>query len=143
MRFRQLKLIFSIILFLLIAFSAWPAYVAASMLTSAFLDTLGFQDFLGSRPTHLWTEEFMHGWEQSAPIAAVLGFIAVLDMQLLTRQRFTALIAGILLPLATIGIGLWFFKNYGLEMAPTLGVTGFILLIIYRVSELISRFERA
>ena len=141
MKFRQLKLIFSILLFLLIAVSVWPAYVIASMSTSLFLDTLGFQDFLETRPKQLWLQEFIAGWKQSAPVAAVLGLIAVIDMQLLTRQRLTAIIAGVLLPLATVGLGLWFFNSYGLEMVPTFAGTGLILWIIYRVSELISRFE--
>ena len=141
MSFRQLKIIFSLMLFLLISVSAWPAYVAASWGTSLFLDTLGFQDFFGSRPTQLWLQEFISGWKQSAPIAAALGLIAVVDMQLLTRQRLTALIAGILLPLATIGLGLWFFSDYGLAMIPTFAATGLILWIIYRMSELISRIE--
>ena len=141
MSFSQLKLFFSIVLFLIIAASAWPAYVAASLSTSTFLDMLGFQDFFELRPAQLWLHDFIAGWKQSAPIAAAIGIIAVVDMQLLTRQRFTAIIAGILLPLATIGLGLWFFKDYGLEMIPTLAGTGLILWIIYRISELVSRFE--
>ena len=141
MKFRQLKLLFSIILFLLIAVCAWPAYVGASIGTSVFLETLGFLDFLDLRPKRLWLEDFIIGWRQSAPIAATLGLVAVIDMQLLTRQRITALIAGIFLPITTVGIGLWFFNDYGLEILPTFAATGLILWVLYRLSELISRFE--
>lgn len=143
MKFRQLKLIFSVMLFLLIAASAWPAYVAASAGTSLFLDTLGMQDFFALRPKRLWLQEFIDGWKQSAPVAAALGLVAVVDMQLLTRRYVTAFIAGIFLPLATVGLGLWFFKDYGLEIIPTFAGTGIILWFIYRISELVSRYERA
>jgi len=141
--FRQLKLLYSIVLFLLIAVSAWPAWVAASAGISYFMDVIGVQDFFHARPKRLWLSEFIHGWKESAPIAAALGGLAVIDMQLLTRKRFTLLIAGISLPIALVALGLFIFKDYGLEMVPVFATTGIILLVVYRFSEILSRIERA
>jgi len=64
-------------------------------------------------------------------------------MQLLTRQRFTLLIAGITLPIALVLLGMTFFKDHGIEMVPVFAATGGILWVIYRLSELMSRIERA
>ncbi len=143
MHFRQLKIIFSLLLFLIIAISAWPAYVAASLSVSFFMDALGVQDFLEFRPKRLWLAEFLSGWKSSAPLAAGLGLLAVIDMQILTRQRYTYIIAGITLPLALMGLGMFFFQSQGLEMLPAFAGAGIILWLIYRVTELVSRFERS
>lgn len=141
--FSGLKLIFSIALFVLVTLSAWPAYVFASFSVSHFLDTLGFIDFIHFQPKGLVMKEFIDGWMLSAPIAAALGLLAVIDMQLLTRQRVAYLFAGLTLPIATIAIGILFFKQQGMELLPVFAGTGIILWLIYRLSELVSRIERA
>ena len=139
----QFKIIFSIALFLLVAIAAWPAYVTASFSVSYFLDTLGLIDFLQFQPKRVVMEEFVRGWVLSAPVAAALGLLAVIDMQLLTRQRITYLFSGFTLPIATVAIGILFFKTQGMELLPVFAGTGIILWLVYRLSELVSRIERA
>lgn len=142
MSFRELKIIFSILLFLFITASAWPAYVLCSVAVSHFTDMLGVLDFIDARPKKILLSEFLDGWKQSLPLACALGLLAVIDMQLLIRNRFTYFLAGISLPIALTAITLVFFKNYGLELAPTFALTGVVLWFIYRILELFSRLER-
>ncbi len=139
----RMSIIFSLVLFLLVTLSAWPTYVTASVGVSYFLDTLGIIDFIELRPKRLALNEFIEGWKSSAPIAAALGLLAVIDMQLLTRIRLTYFFAGLTLPLAIIGAGVFFFKDQGIELMPVFAITGLILWLLYRISELISRIERA
>lgn len=139
----RMKLIFSVALFILVAISAWPAYVIASFSVSYFLDTLGLVDFIDSQPKRLLLNEFIDSWKSSAPLAAGIGLLAVIDMQLMTRQKITYFFAGLTLPLACIVLGVLFFKNNGMELIPVFAGTGIILWLVYRLSELISRIERA
>lgn len=137
-----MRLVFSVVLFTLIAALAWPVFTAASFAVSYGLDILGFQDFLHERPKRLWLNEFLDGWMRSAPFAIALAAIAVLDMQLLTRHKFTYLISGISLPIALVVMGMLFYKQPSLELMPVLAITGVVLWIVYRIAELISRYER-
>ena len=100
-------------------------------------------DFIEFQPKRLLLSDFINGWISSAPIAAALGLLAVIDMQLLTRQRMTYVFAGLTLPIATISLGLLFFSTYDSEIVPVFAATGVILWLIYRLSELGSRIERA
>jgi len=140
-RIAHLKLFLSLFLFIFIAGSAWPVYVASSVAISHFSDMLGILDFIDARPKRLLLTEFLDGWLKSLPVACALGLLAVVDMQLLIRNRFTYFLAGISLPIALIALTLVFFNQYGFELVPVFALTGVVLWFIYRILELVSRFE--
>ncbi len=137
-----MRLVFSVVLFILITILAWPVFTAVSFAVSYGFDILGFQDFLNERPKRLWLNDFLDGWLHSAPFSIALAAIAVLDMQLLTRHKFTYLLSGISLPIALVVLGMVFLKQPNLAMMPVLAITGLVLWIVYRIAELISRYER-
>jgi len=141
MKIRDMRVFLSLFLFLSIAISAWPAYVACSIALSHLTEMLSVLDFIDAKPKRLLLREFLEGWRQSAPVACALGVLAVIDLQLLIRNRYTRYLAGITLPLALIALTLVFFKNYGFELAPTFAATGVVLWIIYRTLELLSRID--
>ena len=142
MKFREMKIFLSLFLFFFISVSAWPAYVACSIAMSHLTEMLGVLDFIDAKPKRLLLTDFLEAWALSAPLACALGVLAVIDLQLLIRNRFTHFIAGITLPIALIIGTLVFFKNYGFELVPTFAATGIVLWFIYRTIELISRIER-
>ena len=141
MKIREMKFFLSLFLFLSITVSAWPAYVACSITLSHLTEMLSVLDFIDAKPKRLLLTDFLEGWRQSAPLACALGVLAVIDLQLLIRNRYTRYLAGITLPLALIAVTLVFFSNYGFELVPTFAATGAVLWIIYRTLELLSRIE--
>lgn len=137
----HLKIFLSLFLFVFITGSAWPIYVASSVAISHFTDLLGILDFIDTRPKRLLLSDFIEGWLQSLPLACALGLLAVIDLQLLIRNRFTYFLAGISLPIALIATTMVFFNQYGFELVPVFALTGAALWFIYRLLELVSRIE--
>jgi len=131
----------SILLWLLVAACAWPAFVAANGIISYFNGEGSVLDLWTQEPKRKLVDEFINGYKASAIIAALIGFIAVVDYQLLSRSRLTGFIAGILLPIACIAIAFIYYSEPG-YMLPAMALMGFLLWIVYKFVDIGFRLRR-
>jgi len=134
-----LRILFSLLLFIIITLACWPVYVACSLAVSHFGDALGVIDFIDSRPKRLLLTEFLEGWKQSLPLASAIGLLAVIDRQLFARKRSIKAFSGLTLLVAFVAMPLLFFKSNALELMPTFALTGCVLWLTYRTLGFLSR----
>lgn len=141
MRSVKANIFISLLLWLLIAACAWPAYVAANLGISFFQGEGSIIDAWLLEPKRKLLNEFINGYIQSAAIAALIGLVAVVDFQLFARHRLTGYIAGVLLPIACVVLAFLYFANPG-SVVPGFAITGILLWFIYKFVDVGFRLRR-
>lgn len=131
-------IIFSLLVGVLIAVSAWPLFVTSGGLLSHWLGEGSMLDAINNVPEQKIIDEFWFGYQQSMQIAIGLGLLAALDYFLLSQNRITWIIAGLSLPIACIGLLFVFYKDPA-PLLPTFVMTGVGLFILYRFADIVRR----
>ena len=131
---RTARLVHLVVLFALVAFAAWPAFVAVSTLLAMGFGEARQLDAWALEPKRALLAHFLEGWGASLPVAAAVGVVAVVDYLLLSRHRATWLIGGILLPVAGAALAFAFYPDPATAL-PALATTGLALAVLYRVFE--------
>lgn len=131
---RHARFFYVIVLWLVVAVAAWPAFVLAGTLFALYSGEAWQIDAWALEPRSRLIEEFLGGWRHSAPLGALLGLVAVIDYTLFSRYRVTWLIGGILLPLAGCVIAFTLYRDPASAL-PTLAVAGVLLALPYRLVE--------
>lgn len=135
------NIITSILLWILITAAAWPVFVAANFAISWFFGEGSIIDAWNQEPKRNTINEFITGYTSSILIAALIGLVAVVDFQLLTRHKLTGYIAGILIPASCIAIAFMYFPEPG-HTLPGFALTGFALWILYKLVDVGYRLRR-
>ncbi len=131
-------ILFSLLVGVVIAASAWPLFVLIGGVLSQWFGEGSMLDAINNVPKEKVMADFWFGYQQSMPFAIGLGILAALDYFLLSQNKFTWVIAGLSLPLACIGILFVFYKDPA-PLLPTFVLTGVGMFILYRFSDLIRR----
>lgn len=92
-------------------------------------------------PKRTIVADFIHGYKASAIIAALIGLVAVVDFQLLSRHKLTGYIAGILIPVACIAIAFMHYPEPSYVL-PGFALTGLALWILYKLIDIGFRLRR-
>ena len=132
---------FSIILFMLITAAAWPVFVAVSAALSLWVGEGSVLDAFVEEPKRLLLANFLIGYRSSLIVTIPLGILAVVDYQLFSHHRLTWIIAGFSLLVACLGIDFYFFRD-PIPILPVFAITGFILVLLYRLSDIFRRVSR-
>jgi len=135
------NILISILLWLLIAAAAWPVFVAVNLAISFFVGEGSVLDTWNQVPKRTLITDFINGYKSSALIAALLGLVAVVDFQLLSRNKLTGYIAGILVPVCCIGIAFWHYPEPSYVL-PGFALTGLALWILYKFIDIGFRLRR-
>ena len=134
-------ILISLLLGLIIAATAWPAYVAANFAISWFIGEGSILDVWNQAPKRTIIADFIQGYKSSAVFAAFIGFVAMLDFQLLTRHKLTGYCAGLFVPACCIGLAFMYFPEPGYVL-PGFVLTGFVLWILYKMVDIGFRLRR-
>ena len=138
---RQTNLLYLLILLILISVLAWPAFVVASTLLSFFLGQSWTMDAWSLIPKREILNQFLKGYINSAPFAALFGLVAVVDHTLLSRYRLTWAFGGILLPITGAAIAFALYQSPEVAL-PSLVAAGFLLAIVHRLVDFIAGNSR-
>jgi len=138
---RRTGILHALLLCLLVTALAWPLFILVATALGHFNGEAWLLDARTLEPAYRIKAYFLEGWVKSLPITGALGVVALIDYQLLSRYRVTWIIAGILLPIAGVGIA---FVFYGKPMnaLPALALTGLALAVVYRLFDSIIRWFR-
>jgi len=131
----------SLFLWLFISAAAWPAYVAANLAISYFVGEGSIIDLWNLEPKRNIVANFIEGYKASALLAIVIGLVAVVDYQILSRHRITGYIAGILLPVGCVALAFVFFPEPGYVL-PGFALMGIALWIVYKFIDIGFRLRR-
>ena len=141
MRSLRKNLFISLLLWLLITLTAWPVFVAVNLAISYFVGEGSVIDTLTQEPMRNLIASFKEGYEASAIIASIIGLVAVVDYQLLTKHRFTGYFAGIFLIVACVCVNFIYFKDPGQEIIGFF-LSGLALWILYKIVDVGFRLRR-
>lgn len=141
MRSLQSNIFISLILWLLIALCAWPFFVAANALVGSFTGEANVLDNLQHEPKRKVLQEFLLGYKLSAGVAALVGLVAVVDFQLLSKHSLTGYIAGILIPIVCIALAFVYYPNPA-SVLPGFAIAGLGLWVVYKFVDIGSRLRR-
>ena len=133
MRYRD-RLLHAALLWALIALAAWPAFVLAATLIGLWGGEARQIDAWTLTPKRALLADFLDGWRASAPFAAGLGLVAVLDHLLLARYRVTWIVGGVFLIGASAALA-FALGDDRLAALPTLAATGALLALLHRLVE--------
>lgn len=134
-------MIFSLILGLLIAVAAWPVFVAVNIALAWLMGEGSVIDLWNLEPKRNLVADFIYGYKISAPIAILLGIVAVIDFQLLTRFKTTGYFSGISIILCCIAVAFVFYKN-PTHVFTSFVATGLILWLVYKILDIGCRLRR-
>jgi len=129
---------FNLLLLLLISLTAWPVFVAVSVALSLWVGESPVLTLFAMEPKSKLLAEFIIGFKASAAITGALGVLAVVDYQLFSRHRLTWLFAGLSLPVACIGMAIYFYHE-PVPLLPAFATTGIVLFVIYRLADRLRR----
>jgi len=134
-------LFISLLLWLLIALTTWPVFVAVNLAISYFVGEGSVIDMLAQEPMRNIVASFKQGYKESAIIAAIIGLVAVIDYQLLSKNRFTGYFAGVFVIVACVVVNFIYFKEPGQEIFG-FALSGVVLWIIYKFVDIGFRIRR-
>ena len=86
-------------------------------------------------------DQFIKGYINSAPFAALFGLVAVVDHSLLSRYRLTWAFGGILFPIAGAAISFVLYQSPEVAL-PSLVAAGFLLAVVHRLLDYIAGNSR-
>lgn len=141
MRGIRSNIICSLILGLLIAAAAWPVYVAVNIALGLLMGEGSVIDLWNLEPKRNLVADFINGYKLSAPIAILLGVVAVIDFQLLTRFKITGYFAGISVMLCCVAVAFVFYKDPK-HVLTSFVATGLILWLVYKIVDIGCRLRR-
>jgi len=124
-----------------IATFAWPFYTAANAIVSVMIGEGSILDSINHIPTGHILEDFIVGYKQSAPIALAIGFVALVDYLLLSQNKYTGYISGILIIIACVALAFVFYKNPA-HVLPGFALTGALLWLLYKALDILFRIRR-
>ena len=134
MRRTRAHALYLVLLGLSIAALAWPLFVLSGTLLGLWSGEARQLDLWTLEPKRRLLAAFLEGWRESLPVAALLGFVAVVDHALLSRYRVTWIVGGVLLPAVTAALALVFYRDAPTAL-PTLVATGVALALLHRLGE--------
>lgn len=129
---------YSLFLWLVVAAAAWPIFCAVSLAVGSFTGEGWVLDAQNLEPKRYIIAHFLEGYKKSILFSVALGFIAVVDYWLLFRTRILWIISGIAIPVA-LALGVFTVYKDPMPLLPTFLITGFALLILYRILGLMGR----
>lgn len=135
------NIVTSLFLWIFITAAAWPTYVAANFVISLFLGEGSIIDIWNLEPKRNSIDAFITGYISSALFAAALGLVAVIDFQLLSKNKLTGYIAGILIPVCCLAVALIYYPEPG-HFLPGFALTGLALWILYKFVDVGFRLRR-
>lgn len=134
-------ILISLVFGVFIAAFAWPFYAGANAIISTVIGEGSILDSINQVPTKIILADFISGYKQSAPIAAAIGLVALVDYLLLSQNKYTGYISGILVVIACVAIAFVFYKN-PLHVLPGFALTGALLWLLYKVLDILFRIRR-
>jgi len=132
---------YSFVLCLLIVAAAWPAFVAVNFALGWLMGEGSVIDQWKLEPKRNLVADFIYGYKSSAPIAIMLGFVAVIDFHLLTKTKLTGFFAGISLILCCAALAFVFYAD-AWPVLPGFALTGLVLWILYKLVDIGCRLRR-
>jgi len=98
-------------------------------------------DLINQEPKRNLIASFMHGLEESAIIAGILGLVAVIDYQLLSRNKLTGYFAGIFVPIYCVALAFVYYKEPS-DVLAGFALTGLALWVLYKLIDIGFRLRR-
>lgn len=141
MRSVAATILISLVFGLFIAAFAWPFYTGANAIIAIVMGEGSILDSINQIPTQNILAEFIVGYKQSAPIAAAIGFVALLDYLLLSQNKYTGYISGIFVVIACVALAFVFYRNPA-HVLPGFALTGALLWLLYKVLDILFRIRR-
>lgn len=125
-------ILYSLFLWLVITAACWPVFCAVSLAAGHLTGEGWMLNSLRFEPKENMVAHFLEGYLKSLPFAALVGIVAVADYWLLARMRIFWVLSGILIPVSLAVVAFAIYKD-PMPLLPTFLLSGFVLLIVYRI----------
>ena len=141
MRSLRKNLFISLLIWVVMALAAWPVYVVVNFAIGYFMGECTVLDLLNQEPKRNILVSYREGFIGSAVFAGILGLVAVIDYQLLSRNRLTGYFAGIFVPIYCVALAFIFYKNPN-DVLVGFALTGLVMWFLYKIIDIGFRIRR-
>ncbi len=131
----------SVLIWVVMTLAAWPVYVVVNFAIGYFMGECTILDLIDQEPKRNLIESYKEGFMGSAVFAGILGLVAVIDYQLLSKNRLTGYFAGIFIPIFCVALAFIFYKDPN-DVLVGFALTGVAMWVIYKIIDIGFRIRR-